>query len=115
VVELTFRKNGPVLVFNLKGNVVGPDGLKLREAFQKAIELLGDKVRILIDLGSTGMMDSSALGALVNAYTHIQQKKGRIGIMNATPNIEKLLTLAKLAQLFEKFPDEEAAVKSFSS
>ena len=112
--ELTFRKNRDVIIFNLKGNVIGPDGLKLREAFQKAIELAGDKVRILINLESTGMMDSSALGALVNAYTHVQQKKGRIGIMKASANIEKLLSLAKLSQLFEQFSDEEEAVKSLS-
>lgn len=113
--ELTFRKNGVVIIFNLKGNIIGPDGLKLRGAFQKAIELGGDTVRILVNLEGTGMMDSSALGALVNAYTHIQQKKGRIGIMNASANIEKLLSLAKLAQLFEQFPEEDAAVESLSS
>lgn len=113
--ELTFRKNNQVIIFNLKGNVIGPDGLKLRESFQKAIELGGDKVRILIDLESTGMMDSSALGALVNAYTHVQQKKGRIGIMKPSANIQKLLTLAKLAPLFESFPDEAAAVKSLAT
>jgi anti-sigma B factor antagonist len=110
VVELTFRKKDAVLIFNLKGNVIGPDGLKLREAFQKAIDLLGDPVRILVNLEGVGMMDSSALGALVNAYTHIQAKKGRIGIMRASPNIEKLLTLAKLNQLFEKFDSEEDAI-----
>lgn len=113
--DLTFRKSGVVIIFNLKGNVVGADGLKLREAFQKAIELGGASVRILINLEQTGMMDSSALGALVNAYTHVQQKKGRIGIMKPSPNIEKLLTLAKLSQLFENFPDEATAVKSLSS
>jgi len=114
-VDLTFRRSGHVIIFNLKGNVIGPDGMKLREAFQKAIELGADKVRILVDLEGTGMMDSSALGALVNAYTHVQQKKGRIGIMRASANIQKLLTLAKLAQLFEQFPDEAAAVASLSS
>ncbi|GIX06809.1 MAG: hypothetical protein KatS3mg115_1212 [Candidatus Poribacteria bacterium] len=113
--ELTFRKRGPVIIFNLKGNVIGPDGLKLREAFQKAIELSGDRVRILINLESTGMMDSSALGALVNAYTHVQQKKGRIAVMKPSPNIHKLLQLAKLDQLFESYSDEDSAVTALSS
>ena len=112
--ELTFRKRESVIIFNLKGNVIGPDGLKLREAFQKAIALGGDKVRILVNLEATGMMDSSALGALVNAYTNVQQKKGRIGVMKASPTIDKLLQLAKLAQLFEQFTDEDGAVESLS-
>ena len=114
--DLTFRKSDGAIVFALGGNVVGVDGLKLREGFEQLVKRRGAGAFVLVDCAQTKIMDSSGLGALVWAHTQlVRQGSGRIGLMGLSESFERLLSRADLLPLFEVYPDEDAARKGLSA
>ena len=111
--NLTFRKARNAFIFTLGGNVVGIEGLQLREGFQKLVDSKGTGAVVLVDCSSTHIMDSSGLGALVWAHSRIvREGSGRLGLLNIGQSFERLLTRADLLPLFELFTDEDTAVEA---
>ena len=83
--------------------------------FKKAVTRLLEegRVNLLVDLSRVGFLDSSGLGALVRALTQSQKEGGQTKLLNAGPQVRKLLQMTKLDSVFEIHSDLEAAVSSF--
>jgi len=83
--------------------------------FKKTITRLLEegRVNLLVDLSNVGFLDSSGLGALVRALTQSQKEGGQTKLLNAGPQVRKLLQMTKLDSVFEIHSDLEAAVSSF--
>ncbi len=64
--ELTFRKSGDVLSFHLKGRILGPDAMKLRDALDKALELGAGLRSVRADLGAYTDMDDASIDVLAD-------------------------------------------------
>jgi anti-sigma B factor antagonist len=71
------------------------------------------KVNLLVDLSEVGFLDSSGLGALVRAMTNSQKEGGQTKLLNAGPQVRRLLEMTKLDSVFEIHDDLERAVSSF--
>jgi anti-sigma B factor antagonist len=64
--------------------------------------LTGSTVVIEIDLSKTLFMDSSGLGALFALYRSTIKREGVVlRLLNPVPEIEQLLELTQMQQLFE--------------
>jgi anti-sigma B factor antagonist len=64
--------------------------------------LTGSTVVIEIDLSKTQFMDSSGLGALFALYRSTVKRDGLVlRLLNPVPEIEQLLELTQMQQLFE--------------
>ncbi len=114
--DLTFRKLGDTIIFTLGGNVVGAEGLELRDGFEQLVKRRGRGASVLVDCCDTHIMDSSGLGALVWAHTQlVRQGTGRVGLMGLCESLERLFTRADLLPLFEVYPDEDAARAGLSA
>ena len=107
------RSVGAVRVLDLDGP------LKLGD---KSAQLLADKVRsllqqgqksILVNLAQVGYMDSAGLGELVQAYATTSRQGGNLKLLNTTARLKDLLTITKLATVFELHDNESSAVASF--
>ena len=83
--------------------------------FKAALLELIEKGRrnLVVDLSTVSFIDSSGLGALVRALTNTQKEGGQTKLLNAGPQIRKLLQMTKLDSVFEIHEDMEAAVTSF--
>ena len=110
--ELTTREDGGVTIVTVTGDLVIGEA---ETTFKKTVTRLLEEghVNLLIDLSAVGFLDSSGLGALVRALTNAQKEGGQTKLLNAGPQIRKLLQMTKLDSVFEIHEDMEAALSSF--
>ena len=80
-------------------------GLVTREPFrQQANALLDDmgegRGQLVVDLSATKEIDSAGLSALVMVHRHASERRQQVMLRNVGPEIEFLLVLTKLDDLF---------------
>jgi anti-sigma B factor antagonist len=113
-VKLTTHQNRDVMIVDASGKLTLGEGTsafrtKIRELVQ------GGARRIVLNLADVTYIDSSGLGELISAHTHITTAEGEMKLLNLAKRVHDLLKLTKLYTVFEVFEDENAAVDSFSA
>ncbi len=74
---------------------------KLLDEFRQAyLDPRARQADIVIDLRQTRGMDSSALGMLLNMQQHLGRDNGQIRIVNASPDIKRILLIARFDKKF---------------
>jgi anti-anti-sigma factor len=110
--ELTRREDGDITILTVTGDlVIGEPETIFKKTVTQLLE--EGRVNLLVDLSNVGFLDSSGLGALVRALTQSQKEGGQTKLLNAGPQVRKLLQMTKLDSVFELHSDLEAAVSSF--
>jgi len=71
--------------------------------------------RVIIDLSRVTKIDSAGLGQLMSCYSHLVRNQGALRILNAQPEIRKMLDMTGISTLIPEYSDEQEAVKSFSN
>ena len=103
-----------VAVLHLQGSItLGDETRKLRQLIHDALD--AGKMKILLNMSEVHYIDSSGLGELIAAHTTARHRGGRLKLMKLTPRVQDLVQLTKVHRVFEVFPDEDSAVKSFSA
>lgn len=101
-----------IVILEPKGNFVGGDETDdLRDTIKKYSEL-GNK-KLIIDLGDVLYLNSTALGVLISAHANYSKREGKIKLCQLNKNLENLFVITKLALIFDSYPTEEEAIKSF--
>jgi anti-sigma B factor antagonist len=105
---------GDVLVLHLQGPIT------LGQATQRLRDLIHDTVasgrtKILLNMAEVYYIDSSGLGELVAACTSAQRLGAKLKFMKLAPRVQDVMQLTKLYQVFDVYPDEDSAVRSFAS
>ena len=108
------RREGGVAIVEPSGRLVGPSVVELREVIVPQIKTY-DEPRILINFENVNMIDSSGLGALMEARAIATRKNGRIGVIHVGKHIKNLIVLSRLVSMFEHYDDEAAAVLGLSA
>jgi len=70
--------------------------------------------KLLVDLSATTFMDSGGLSVLISAFKAAQGRQGRMVLAAPTPNIQSLIELTRLQQIFEIFQTREAGVSALT-
>lgn len=65
---------------------------------------------VVLDLAHVPYMDSSGLGAILNAYVSAQKSGRRVVIAGANDRIKALLQLTKVDSILECFADAQMAL-----
>jgi HptB-dependent secretion and biofilm anti anti-sigma factor len=68
-----------------------------RDAYEK---VEGNPQKYVIDLADAEYLDSSALGMLLALRDHAGGEQANIRILNAIPDVKKILIITKLDELF---------------
>ena len=106
------RKNGDVMIFDLKGKILIGDGIdELREAINDSIK--ANEIKLILNFNQVPYLDSTGLGEVVRSYTTLKKEGGMVKIINLTQKVHDLLSVTKLITVFETFEDEDKAVNSF--
>ena len=73
------------------------------EHFRTAYESVEESVSrtLYIDFKNTRYMDSSALGMLLNAKTHLKDRVSKVGIVNCNDQIKKIFSISRFDQKFD--------------
>lgn len=80
-------------------------GLASRDAFRQQANSLLDEMgtgrgQLVVDMRGTKEIDSSGLSALVMVHRHAVERRQQVVLRNVCPEIEFLLVLTKLDDLF---------------
>ena len=85
----------------------------LKEVFAQSID--AGRIRIVVDLGETTFLDSSALSVLMSALKRLRSRGGTLAIVNVNANIAKIFRITALDQTFTILPTREAAIDAVAT
>ncbi len=111
--KLSTRDEKGVTVVDCNGRIVfGEESALLRDTIKK---LVGDKNRIILNLGGISYIDSGGLGTLVALYTTAHNAGGSVKLVNLTQRVGDLLQVTKLLTVFEVYDSVDKAIESFKT
>jgi anti-sigma B factor antagonist len=112
--QVSTRATEGVTIIDFRGRIAFGDGnTKLREAISNLSAAGANKV--LLNLKEVDFVDSSGIGEMVRGHMIMRKANGQLKLCALTMNIGNLLQATALNKLFEIYPDETAAIKSFST
>jgi anti-sigma B factor antagonist len=112
-VDIDVRSQGTVKILKLRGRLnLGEPVERLRATVQDLLS--SGENRLVLDLEELATMDSSGIGLLSRFLTSTKQQGGSLKLVNPSKFVVQTLKLVGLLNLFEIFPDTQAAAASFS-
>jgi anti-sigma B factor antagonist len=112
-VDIEVRSQGTVKIIKLRGRLaLGEPVERLRETMTDLLS--SGENRLVLDLEELATMDSSGIGLLSRFLTSTKQQGGSLKLVNPSKFVVQTLKLVGLLNLFETFPDTQAAAASFS-
>lgn len=108
---IDWDRNG-ILVICLVGEIKLGKGTGLVRQLIDDVLALGRK-DLILNLGEVTYMDSSGLGELVAAHQRFTRAGGRLKLAKLSRGSQQLMQSTQLYLVFDIFPDEDAAVRSF--
>jgi anti-sigma B factor antagonist len=85
----------------------------LRDSIQSLVK--SQPINILLNLSELVYLDSSGIGELARIYVAVVKHGGTMKVIGLTPKVQEVLKITQLSQLFQEFPDEQSALRSFSA
>ena len=98
--EIEERTEGNVTILELKGKMVGDDGVELREEVEGLIE--EGRVNIALNLADVSYVDSACLGEIIWCHKTVSQNSGKLKLMHPSEGLRTLLSRMRLLSLFEE-------------
>ncbi len=102
---------GDISTLYVEGKILG----NATDVFRKAMEfqLQTGRDKLVVDLTSVPLIDSSALGAIVTTLKCCQQSGGKLVLLNPQKAVQEVLEVTQLATVIEIYDTEEAARAAF--
>jgi len=107
------RQVGNVAILSPKGYLTGGDETEELEQTIKNLGESGNK-HLIINLGETQHLNSTALGVLISAHSNYVRRGGQMKLCSVDKRIENIFVITKLSLVFDVYPSEEQALASFA-
>jgi anti-sigma B factor antagonist len=110
--QITQRDVNGVCILALQGRLVLGDE---SGGFRKTVEnvLSSGVTKLVVNLEHVNYVDSAGLGTLIEARRATNAQGARLKVSNLRPNFKQALQYAHLLEIFDTFPTEADAIKSF--
>lgn len=95
-------------IANFSGRLTMDNANEARNQLKAIIE--SGKGRLLVDLGDLTFIDSSGCSVLISAYKSIRARQGTLVLSNLSAEIQSLIELTRLNEIFEIFADRGDAL-----
>src|SRR5579862_3682 len=111
--KINNREVDGVSIIGLDGRVVlGEESNALREQVKSL--LAAGKKKIVLNMDRVTYIDSAGLGTLVAAHHSARSQGVALKLSNLGSRFQEILQVTKLLTVFDVYPNEAAAVHSFS-
>ena len=107
------RQVGSIVVLSPKGYLTGGEETEELEQAIRALSEGGNK-HLVINLGETQHLNSTALGVLISAHSSYVRRGGQMKLSSVDKRIENIFVITKLSMVFDVYPTEEQAIASFA-
>lgn len=82
-------------------SISGRFDFSIHREFRAAIDAVDGQVQhVNVDMRTTEYLDSSALGMLLLLKSKMNDRKDAVSLINAKPDVKKILEIANFSQLF---------------
>jgi anti-sigma B factor antagonist len=110
-VDLDIRQTGNICYLKPKGPLKYGEGVKqLDEAVEAALST--GHINILLDLSAMPYIDSSGIGAIVDALRQAKKAGGDTKLVSPSPFAAKTFKMVGILTLFKVYDTEAAAVEA---
>lgn len=109
----TIRHTPHASLIALRGRLTFFEVGVLRENMTRL--LAEGRKHLVLNLSGLQYLDSSGIGELARIYVMVLKGGGELKVVGLSRNVEEILKVTHLYQVFPEFPDEEAALQSFPS
>jgi len=110
--NLSWKQSGGVSVLKFRNNAELTQSAHELDQLRREVLEQNDS-RVVIDLSRVTKIDSAGLGQLMGCYSHLVRNAGGMKIVNASPEVRKLLEMTGIGMLLPNYADEQDAVRSF--
>lgn len=111
--KLSARTVQGIGVLDCEGRIVfGDECFELRDTVKRMLE---QSPNVVLNLKEVSYIDSGGLGTLVGLYTSAKNANGNIKLAALNHRVIDLLQVTKLLTVFETFPNDIDAAKSFAT
>jgi anti-sigma B factor antagonist len=111
--RMTEREVSGVTVVDLEGRIVlGEESNAFRERVKGL--LANNHKKIILNMANVTYIDSAGLGTLVATFHSARSQGGTLKLCNLGAKFTEVLQVTKLMTVFDVYPNETAAVQSFS-
>jgi anti-sigma B factor antagonist len=112
--KLSSRLADEVTVLDLEGKILlGEGDILIKQAID---ELLAQgRRKFLLNLAKVPYIDSAGLGQIIRCFTAIRKAGGTLKLLSPNSKVIDLLTVTKLASVFDWYNEESGALRSFMS
>ena len=107
------RQVGSIVIIAPRGYLTGGDETDALEQKIKTLGETGNK-NLIINLGETQHLNSTALGVLISAHSSYVRRGGQMKLCSVDKRIENIFVITKLSLVFDVYPNEEQAIASFA-
>ena len=107
------RLVGNIQILSPRGYLTGGDET---DELERTIKQLADadNRHLVINLGDTQHLNSTALGVLISAHSNYVKRGGQMKLCSVDKRIENIFVITKLSLVFDVYPNEEQAIASFA-
>jgi anti-sigma B factor antagonist len=110
--HMTERNVGSVTILDLAGRItIDEDAARLKDKIDSL--LLRQQTSVILNLAEVSYIDSGGLGQLAASYAALMKAGGELKLLNVTKRTYDLLSITRLATIFQIFDTEDAALGSF--
>jgi anti-sigma B factor antagonist len=100
-----------VTVLDMQGRLVLDEADQFRRRIEDLIR--DNRLKIVLNLKDITYIDSAGVGMMVGKYLSVRRQGGDVKLLHLSPRSTRVMTITKLATVFEAFESEEQAVRSF--
>lgn len=110
--NVSWKQSGGVSILQFRNNAELTQSARELDQLRREVLEQCDS-RVIIDLSRVTKIDSAGLGQLMGCYSHLIRNAGTMKIVNARPEICKILEMTGISMLLPNYSDEQDAVRSF--
>jgi anti-sigma B factor antagonist len=110
--NLSWKQSGGVSILQFRANAQLTQSARELDQLRREVLEQSDS-RVIIDLGRVTKIDSAGLGQLMGCYSHLVRNAGALKIVNAGPEVRRLLDMTGISVLLPNYSDERDALRSF--
>lgn len=103
--KISYKRRDSLLKICLSGELDQHCAGPLRKELDRLIDE-SCALAVELDMGGVKFMDSSGLGVILGRYKRLSARGGRLGIKNASGNIERILRMSGIYTLVERVEGE---------
>jgi anti-sigma B factor antagonist len=111
--ELITERRGDALVvsFGRTTSLEGERSASFKESIREIVE--AGHCHVVLDLALVEFIDSQGLGALIGALKNLRKEGGDLKLVRVPEVVEAVLSITKLARIFETHEEIDDAVGAF--